>query len=67
MEWIVVAVIPLIIAAFFIGRLFASKPIEDNNNKIRQQLDELLQTIDIKKAEQQKLEIEIQNKQEKNK
>lgn len=68
MEWIVVvAAIPLIIAAFFIGRLFASKPIEDNNNKIRQQLDELLQIIDIKKAEQQKLEIEIQNKQEKNK
>lgn len=68
MEWIVVvAAIPLIIAAFFIGRLFASKPIEDNNNKIRQQLDELLQIIDIKKAEQQKLEIEIQSKQEKNK
>ena len=68
MEWIVVvAAIPLIIAAFFIGRLFASKPIEDNNNKIRQQLSELLQIIDIKKAEQQKLEIEIQNKQEKNK
>lgn len=68
MEWIVVvAAIPLIIAAFFIGRLFASKPIEDNNNKIRQQLNELLQIIDIKKAEQQKLEIEIQNKQEKNK
>lgn len=68
MEWIVVvAAIPLIIAAFFIGRLFASKPIEDNNNKIRQQLSELLQIIDVKKAERQKLEIEIQNKQEKNK
>ena len=68
MDWtIIIIAIPLIIAAFFLGRLFASKPIEDNNNKIRQQLDELLQTIDIKKAEQQKLEIEIQNKQEKNK
>ena len=68
MDWsIIIVAIPLIIAAFFLGRLFASKPIEDNNNKIRQQLNELLQIIDIKKAEQQKLEIEIQNKQEKNK
>lgn len=67
MDWsIIIVAIPLIIAAFFLGRLFASKPIEDNNNKIRQQLDELLQIIDIKKTERQKLEIEIQNKQEKN-
>lgn len=67
MEWvIVVAAIPLIIAAFFIGQLFASKPIEDNNNKIRQQYSELIQQIDIKKAEQQKLDIDIKNKQEKN-
>jgi hypothetical protein len=39
-EVIIVAVI-LIVAAFFVGRRFASKPIEDKNNIIRQTCDEL--------------------------
>ena len=34
--------IPLIIAAFFIGKIFASKPIEHENEKIRQECYDLV-------------------------
>lgn len=51
MEWVLVVAIILIIIAFFLGRRFASKPIENNNEKIRKEYEEL-----IKLKEQQETE-----------
>ena len=49
--WIIIAAIPLIIAAFFIGRLFASKPIENNNQKIKEEYYELIKLKQEQEAE----------------
>lgn len=57
---IIIAVI-LIITAFFVGRNLASKPIENNNYKIKKELEELqLQ----KNTELKELEILVQTKKE---
>lgn len=70
MDWvIIVAAIPLIIAAFFLGRLFASKPIENNNNKIKEEYYELIKLKNQQEAEYQKtlneLKKDIENSQQK--
>lgn len=71
MEWLIIA-IPLIIAAFFVGKIFASKPIEHENEKIRQecydlvdQREKLLGEIiyQTKEIDWQKKELENINKQ----
>lgn len=38
---IIIAAIILIIAAFFVGKRFASKPINDENNRIKKECAEL--------------------------
>ncbi len=70
MDWIIIiAAIPLIIAAFFLGRLFASKPIENNNNKIKEEYYELIKLKNQKEAEYQhtlnELKKDIENNQQK--
>lgn len=52
MDWIIFIIVALlIIAAFFLGWLFKSKPIQNNNEKIRKEYEEL-----IKLKEQQETE-----------
>ena len=72
MEWVIIIAIPLIIVAFFVGRIFASKPIEHENEKIRQecydlvdQREKLLEEIiyRTKEIDWQKNELENINKQ----
>ena len=58
---IIVIAIILVIIAFFVGRSLASKPIEDNNKRIKQELDELEKQ---KNTELKELEILVQTKKE---
>ena len=61
MEWVIIAAVPLIIAAFFIGRLFASKPIEDNNRKIRNEYYELIELTKQQEAERKQIIEKLEN------
>ena len=58
MEWLIVIIaIILIIIAFFLGQRFASKPIEDNNDKIRKEYELLKKLKEEQEAERrQKLD-----------
>ena len=68
MELVIIGVaIILIIAAFFLGRKFASKPIENKNNEIREeckQLEEQRQHLDNSIQELQQM-TEAQKKERK--
>ena len=58
---IIIIAIILIIIAFFVSRSLASKPIENNNYKIKQELEELQKQ---KNTELKELEILVQTKKE---
>lgn len=58
---LIVACIVCCVVCFFIGRLFASKPIENKNEEIRQEQKQLLQNNERLKEEKKKLEQEYQN------
>ena len=58
---IIIIAIILIVIAFFVGRSLASKPIENNNYKIKQELEELQKQ---KNTELKELEILVRTKEE---